>query len=187
MSLALPTYSLIRTVVNFLRESWEKSKKRWKSKQSTHKARNFELPILEPLISILYLRKYFLISVLSVIISNINLFSYTYMSRVGSMVELWTLNWKVRDSSPLDTKHFQNFFNESGIIAGKFKGDKNPGEKFYQRFYKVLLVLVEKISTWNHLKFLRSIQKYFLVHSHPPRGLLAGFPCSEVSLIIIGS
>ena len=37
---------------------------------------------------------------------------------------------------------FRKFFNESGIIAGKFKGDKNPGEKFYQRFSKVLLVLV---------------------------------------------
>ena len=32
--------------------------------------------------------------------------------------------------------------NESGISAGKFKGDKNPGEKFYQRFSKVLLVLM---------------------------------------------
>jgi len=28
------------------------------------------------------------------------------------------------------------------MIAGKFKQDKNPDEKFYQRFSKVLLVLV---------------------------------------------
>ena len=30
---------------------------------------------------------------------------------------------------------------ESGKSAGKFKGDKNSDEKFYQRFSKVLFVL----------------------------------------------
>ena len=59
------------------------------------------------------------------------------------MVELWSPHLKAVGSNTFNSKHFlKKIFNKSGMIAGKFKGDKNPGEKFYQRFSKVLFVLV---------------------------------------------
>jgi len=59
------------------------------------------------------------------------------------VAECWACTSGVMGLSLLETKKFfKVFFNESEIIAGKFKGDKNIDEKFNQRFSKVLLVLV---------------------------------------------
>ena len=80
---------------------------------------------------------------LNVITSNTLFFPYCSQELLSSVVELWFFKPKVMDSSPLNAMlFFKNFFNESGKIAGKFKGDKNSDEKFYQRFSKVLFVLV---------------------------------------------
>ena len=51
---------------------------------------------------------------------------------------------------------FKDFFNESGIMAGKFKGDKNPGEKFYQRFSKVLIVLMQPMDLHYNIFLLQT-------------------------------